>query len=138
SASPETIRREPQEFDLRRSVGKQQDLAACAPCNPVMFLPRRLRPPWCGGLLKARMRAFHDRPRADRPPSSWPRPRSHDCRSPSAFPFHRPEPTQGSVWAPASRPPPVRAEYVCCAVSKEVTAEPYLRNSFLLRRVRSS
>ena len=34
SASPETTRREPQEFDLLRSVGKQQDLAACALCNP--------------------------------------------------------------------------------------------------------
>jgi hypothetical protein len=35
SASPETIRREPREFDLRRSVGKWQDLAARALCNPV-------------------------------------------------------------------------------------------------------
>jgi hypothetical protein len=30
SASPETIRREPQEGDLLRSVGKMQDLAVCA------------------------------------------------------------------------------------------------------------
>ena len=37
SASPETFRREPPEFDLLRSVGKQQDLAACALCNPVIF-----------------------------------------------------------------------------------------------------
>ena len=37
SASPETTRREPPEFDLLRSVGKQQDLAACALCNPVIF-----------------------------------------------------------------------------------------------------
>ena len=36
SASPETTRREPPEFDLLRSVGKQQDLAACALCNPVI------------------------------------------------------------------------------------------------------
>jgi hypothetical protein len=35
SASPETTRREPPEFDLLRSVGKRQDLAACALCNPV-------------------------------------------------------------------------------------------------------
>jgi hypothetical protein len=35
SASPETIRREPREFDLRRSVGKRQDLAVCALCNPI-------------------------------------------------------------------------------------------------------
>ena len=30
AASPETIRGEPREFDLRRSVGKMRDLAACA------------------------------------------------------------------------------------------------------------
>jgi hypothetical protein len=30
SASPETIRREPREFDLLCSVGKMQDLAVCA------------------------------------------------------------------------------------------------------------
>src|SRR4029077_7174091 len=41
SASPETIRREPREFDLRRSVGKWQDLAVCALCNPVVFRRRR-------------------------------------------------------------------------------------------------
>ena len=32
SASPETIRREPREFDLLRSVGNRQDLAVCAFC----------------------------------------------------------------------------------------------------------
>ena len=37
SASPETFRREPREHLLLRSVGKQQDLAACALCNPVIF-----------------------------------------------------------------------------------------------------
>ena len=30
SASPETIRREPRESDLLRSVGKRRDLAVCA------------------------------------------------------------------------------------------------------------
>ncbi len=39
SASPETIRREPREFDLLRSVGQLRDLAVCAPCNPVIFSP---------------------------------------------------------------------------------------------------
>ena len=39
SASPETIRREPLEFYLHRSVGYQQDLAVCALCNPVAFSP---------------------------------------------------------------------------------------------------
>ena len=33
SASPETIRREPREGDLLRSVGNLQDLAVCAFCS---------------------------------------------------------------------------------------------------------
>jgi hypothetical protein len=33
SASPETIRREPRECDLLRSVGNMQDLAVCAFCS---------------------------------------------------------------------------------------------------------
>ena len=37
SASLETIRREPLEITLLRSVGNQQDLAVCALCNPVCF-----------------------------------------------------------------------------------------------------
>jgi hypothetical protein len=37
SASPETIRREPREFDLLRSVGNRQDLAVCAFVHPVSF-----------------------------------------------------------------------------------------------------
>ena len=42
AASPETIRREPREFDLLCSVGHLRDLAACALCNPVIpFLPPR-------------------------------------------------------------------------------------------------
>ena len=40
SASPETIRREPRECDLLRSVGYRRDLAVCAPCNPVIFFTR--------------------------------------------------------------------------------------------------
>jgi hypothetical protein len=35
AASPETIRREPQELHIHRSVGHLQDLAACALCNLV-------------------------------------------------------------------------------------------------------
>jgi hypothetical protein len=34
SASPETIRREPRESDLLRSVGKMQDLAGCGFLHP--------------------------------------------------------------------------------------------------------
>src|SRR5215469_2905767 len=40
AASPETIRREPRECNLRRPVGNLQDLAACALWNPVVFLQR--------------------------------------------------------------------------------------------------
>ncbi len=37
SASPETIRREPREGDLLRSVGYRQDLAVCAFCSSCFF-----------------------------------------------------------------------------------------------------
>src|SRR5260370_33937318 len=37
SASPETIRREPREDDLLRSVGNMQDLAVCAICSSCLF-----------------------------------------------------------------------------------------------------
>jgi hypothetical protein len=37
SASPETVRREPREFDLRRSLGQVQDLAVCVLCDPDVF-----------------------------------------------------------------------------------------------------
>ena len=37
SASPETIRREPREGDLLRSVGNRQDLAVCAFCSSCFF-----------------------------------------------------------------------------------------------------
>ena len=37
SASPETIRREPREGDLLRSVGNMQDLAVCAFCSSCFF-----------------------------------------------------------------------------------------------------
>ncbi len=37
SASPETVRRKPREFDLRRLLGQVQDLAACALRDPDAF-----------------------------------------------------------------------------------------------------
>jgi hypothetical protein len=52
SASPETIRRGPLEFDLLRSVGQLQDLAACALCNPVIFFSRS------GGLSRCSAATF--------------------------------------------------------------------------------
>jgi len=38
AASPETIRREPQDFHVHRSVGHLQDLAACALCDLSFLL----------------------------------------------------------------------------------------------------
>ena len=38
SASLETIRREPREPELRRSVAYQRDLAACASIDPDVFV----------------------------------------------------------------------------------------------------
>jgi hypothetical protein len=71
AASPETIRREPREFDLRRSVGKWQDLAACALCDSDVFLlPAGIRPPRSCGLLQARNPFSPGPPPADTPPSS--------------------------------------------------------------------
>ena len=37
SASPETIRGEPPEFELLRTMANLQDLAVCAPNNPDVF-----------------------------------------------------------------------------------------------------
>ena len=70
SASPETIRREPQEFYFHRSVGDRQDLAVCALWNPVAFFSRRrrFRPPRCCDLLQARSPVLADRRRAAKPP----------------------------------------------------------------------
>jgi len=53
SAIPETIRREPLEFDLLRSVGHLQDLAACALWNPDIFFS-----PEGGGLSHCRAVGF--------------------------------------------------------------------------------
>src|SRR5580693_4733014 len=52
SASPETIRREPREFQLLRSVGHLQDPAVCAPFDPVIFSlpPQRFKLPPCFAL----------------------------------------------------------------------------------------
>jgi hypothetical protein len=44
SASPETIRREPREDYLLRSVGYRQDLAVCAFCF-ILFLSAIFMPP---------------------------------------------------------------------------------------------
>jgi hypothetical protein len=44
SASPETIRREPREGNLLRSVGNMQDLAVCAFCSSC-FLRQYFMPP---------------------------------------------------------------------------------------------
>jgi hypothetical protein len=77
SPSPETIRREPREFDLRRSVGQWQDLAACALCDPAIFFPRqRFLGRRSGNVLPTRSPVLPDPRRADTRPSSELRPAS--------------------------------------------------------------
>jgi hypothetical protein len=141
SASPETIRREPREFDLLRSVGHLRDLASCAPWNPVIFFLTpvgRFKPPPCFALLPARSLVSGDPRLADTQPSSGLRPASLGFRSPSASPFHGSGLAHGSVWAPVSRLRPAHVVYVCCAVWKAVSAGPCLRNSSLLSKAHNS
>src|ERR1700687_3584864 len=47
SASPETIRREPREGNLLRSVGNMQDLAVCAFCSSCLFRQYFMPPKSC-------------------------------------------------------------------------------------------
>src|SRR5438128_6170762 len=139
SASPETIRREPREFDLRRSVGKWQDLAACALCDLYVLLQAEApRPPLSGNFLRARSPVLPDLRRADTRPSFELRPESLDWHSLSAFLFRRPEPGRDPVWAPTSRLPPAPVGYACCAVWKAGCASPYRRSFFPHRRARSN
>ena len=120
SASPETIRREPREFDLRRSVGNRRTWQS-ARCVILLFFSTRAavsRPLRSGDLRTVRSRVLPDPRRADTPPSFGLRPASLDWHSLSASLFHRPGPEYDPVWAPASRLPPARVGYVCCAVWK--------------------
>src|SRR5713226_5021880 len=71
SASPETIRREPREFDLRRSVGNCRTWQS-ARCVILLFFARRAavsRPLRSGDLRTVRSRVLPDPPRADTRPS---------------------------------------------------------------------
>jgi hypothetical protein len=80
SASLETIRREPRESELLRSVGYRRDLAACASIDPDVFvfflyqeksftLPRAAPPLW-----QAQSLVSCARPRACSKPFFWPLP----------------------------------------------------------------
>src|SRR5438132_14273493 len=140
TASPETIRREPREFDIRRSVSNRRTWQS-ARCVILLFFPRRaavskrLR---SGNLRRVRSRVARDPRRADTPPSSGPRLTSLDWHFPSVFLSHRPRPDYDPVWVPASRLPPAHAGYVCCAVWKAVYASLCQRSSFHRRRARSN
>src|SRR2546429_2612857 len=140
SASPETIRREPREFDVRRSVGNRRTWQS-ARCVILLFFVRRAavsKPLRSGNLGRVRSRVAPDPRRADTPPFSELRLASLDWHSPSVSLFHRPRPDYDPVWVPASRPPPAHAGYVCCAVWKAGCASPCRRSSFHHRRVRSN
>src|SRR2546430_2320439 len=86
SASPETIRREPREFDLRRSVGNCRTWQS-ARCVILFFSPRAAvsRPLRSGDLRTLRSRVVPDRRRADTPPSFELRPAWLDWHFLSAF-----------------------------------------------------
>src|SRR2546430_6751243 len=81
SASPETIRREPREFDLRRSVGNRRTWQS-ARCVILLFFRRGRaavsRPLRSADLRTVRNRVAPDPRRADKPPSSELRPASLD------------------------------------------------------------
>src|SRR5207247_2583421 len=115
SASPETIRREAREFDLRRSGGNCRTWQS-ARCVILLFFRRAAvsRPLRSGDLRTVRSRVAPDRRRADTPPSSELRLMSLDWHSLFVFLFHRPRPDHDPVWGPASRLPPAPAGYVCC------------------------
>src|SRR5205809_4771149 len=133
SASPETIRREPREFDLRRSVGNRRTWQS-ARCVILLFFRRGgsrfLGPLRSADLRTVRNRVAPDQRRADKPPSSELRPASLDWHFLSAFLFHRPGPDHDSVWVPVSRLPTAHAGYACCAVWKAVHAPACRPSSF--------
>jgi hypothetical protein len=85
SASPETIRREPREDYLLRSVGYRQDLAVCAFCFILLISAVSMLPQSCG-LQQARSLFVVGLRQADTPPSSGLRQVSPDCYFLSAFP----------------------------------------------------
>jgi len=89
SASPETIRGEPPEFDLLRTVAYLQDLPVCAPSHPdaFSFLGRFRLPPCLQGFRQARSPVFCVPPRGSSKPVSWPQPGWHGFNCPSASPF---------------------------------------------------
>src|SRR5579864_779962 len=140
SASPETIRREPREFDLRRSVGNRRTWQS-ARCVILLFFARRAavsKPLRSGNLRRVRSRVARDPRRADTPPFFELRRASLDWHCPSVSLFHRPRPDYDPVWVPASRLPPAHAGYVCCAVWKAVYALLCQQSSFHPRRVRNN
>jgi hypothetical protein len=140
SASPETI---------HGSLGSLISFAQSPNAGPgslravgilLSFSPRgqQFKPLLCCVLLQVRSLVVGDPRLADTKPSSELRLGLRDWHCPSAFLFHGSKPARDSVWAPAWPPPPIHAEYVCCAVWKAVSAGPCLRNSFLLRTAHSN
>src|SRR5438309_10584377 len=107
-------------FDVRRSVGNRRTWQP-ARCVILLFFARRAavsKPLRSGDLRRVRSRVARDPRRADTPPFSELQLGWLDWHSPSVFLFHRPRPDYDLVWAPASRLPPARVGYVCCAVWK--------------------
>ena len=133
SASPETIRREPPEGDLLRSVGNLQDLAVCAFCSSCLISAVFMLPKSCV-LQQARSLSVADPRQANMRPSSALRQVSPDCYFLFAFPGHKSQPFRGSVSVPTWRLLPAHAGYVYCAASRAAYASPCRPSSVPLRR----
>jgi hypothetical protein len=140
SASPETIQRQPREFDLRRSVGNRRTWQS-ARCVILFFFARRgavSRPLRSADVKTERRCVLLDPPRAYTPPSFELQPASLDWHFLSAFLFHRPGPDHDPVWVPASRLPRAHVGYAFCVVWKAVCASFCRRSSFRHRKARSN
>ena len=140
SASPETVRRKPREFDLRRLLGQVQDLAACALRDPDVFLfvGSVFRPPPRCTLLQVQSPVVLDPPPSDMQPSCAQQQGLLDSCSLSSFRFHRPAPNRDRIGVPALLLPPGSSGYACCVVEKAgcVSLSPLI--SFHPRKARSN
>ena len=132
AARAETIRREPQNVYVDRSVGHLQDLAACALCDLVFSTRWAV---WATPVLRS---STGTNGRCPRPTASEyvtifaPLQSLRDWCSLFVLPFRIPRRVRDSVLARVWRPPPEDAVYACCAVWRVVFAAPYPQSSFRL------
>ena len=109
SASPETVRRKPREFDLPRSVGQWRDLAVCFAGDPG-----------------------DTRPSCEQPQASL------DWSFRSLSLSHRATQDRDPVWEPTSLPRSAQIGYSCCAVWKSACESTSRLSFFRHRRARNN